>query len=103
MTHKDSDGFLCIPVQLLKIVVAMALVPCLTFHGFGVKARPFIYCLLLKSDQFQLTIFSVLNKKKKATVVPKEAPMLAMKALELRKKQDKVERTLLVVFHMTWT
>lgn len=96
MTHKDSDGFLCIPVQLLKIVVAMALVPCLTFHGFGVKARPFIHCLLL-------IIFSVLSKKKKATVVPKEAPMLAMKALELRKKQDKVERTLLVVFHMTWT
>ena len=51
--------------------------PCFTVMGS--KLDPSLFCLLKK--------FSVLSKnKKKATVVPKEAPMLAMKALELRKK-----------------
>ena len=75
MTHKDSDGFLCIPVQLLKIVAALSDVSRL--WGQNSTLHCFVYW----------TEFSVLSKnKKKATVVPKEAPMLAMKALELRKK-----------------
>ena len=80
--------------------------PCALSHVSWFRGQSSTLHLLFtlkQSNQFQLTIFSVLSKKKKATSVPKEAPMLAMKALELRKKQDKVERTLLVVFHMTWT
>ena len=49
------------------------------FHGYGVKTRPFIVLFTKQNSQFWAKI-------KKATVVPKEAPMLAMKALELRKK-----------------
>ena len=47
------------------------------FHGYGVKTRPFIVLFTKQNSQFWA------KTKKKA---PKEAPMLAMKALELRKK-----------------
>ena len=54
MTHKDSDGFLCIPVQLLKIVAALAHVSRL----WGQNST--LYC-------FVKTKFSVLSKNKEGS------------------------------------